>query len=366
MQKQNAILGTVVRITPPGREAAAEAAREATVEFEDGRSARLEPGDRRADGYLRVLEGLRNAGLPAYVEVEPATGRITVLRVPVVVRVEEVREDAAGDLEVALHVSHARHHLRRANPDFDALAAALRDARRTGDPVAVAETESHEIVAVIPFRPRAELLPPEPLPRPWFLLRLIRWILWWLRWRRCVSQRRAQELFDLVASTTCDPLTVPPPCIPFLYPDDGCWGRAHEMCRLMIQAGASPRKVWIYGRLATPTKNNPNCIVYWGWHVAPTLCVRRRLFWFFWWRREMVIDPSLFATPVTRATWKGVQGDPAAQLVGTSADVFHRSSGGNLTYDPTYAQTNAVLTTYRLALQTRSINVGPPPYANCP
>ena len=63
--------------------------------------------------------------------------------------------------------------------------------------------------------------------------------------------------------------------ISWLYPDDGCWGRAHEMCRLMINAGAHPRKVWIYGKLHTLTKNNPNCFVNWGWHVAPTLCVRK-------------------------------------------------------------------------------------------
>ncbi|MFI1360979.1 protein-glutamine glutaminase family protein [Streptomyces sp. NPDC020898] len=54
--------------------------------------------------------------------------------------------------------------------------------------------------------------------------------------------------------------------------------RANEMCRLMINNLRSPNKVWISGNLHVDTKNNPNCVVYWGWHVAPTLCVRRYLF----------------------------------------------------------------------------------------
>jgi hypothetical protein len=160
-----------------------------------------------------------------------------------------------------------------------------------------------------------------------------------------------------MSATSCDPLTVPPPCIPFLFPDDGCWGRAHEMCRLMIAMGLSPRKVWIDSSenhiLHVDTKNNLKCFVEWYWHVAPTLCVQGR---------TMVIDPSLFTTPVSVATWKSVQNDPAATLTFTDASFFTEGGGT----DPTYSATNAVLAYYRLALQTRSIQFGPPPYANCP
>lgn len=166
-----------------------------------------------------------------------------------------------------------------------------------------------------------------------------------------------------MAGTTCDPLTVPAPCIPFLYPDDGCWGRAHEVCRLMINMGLSPRKVWIDHSSGTwlhvNTKNNPQCYVEWGWHVAPTLCVRGPGFFQ---THRMVIDPSLFTTPVLEATWKGVQGDPNATLTHTGADQFWHGGGT----DPTYSASNAVLAQYRLALQNRANQVGPPPYANCP
>jgi hypothetical protein len=166
-----------------------------------------------------------------------------------------------------------------------------------------------------------------------------------------------------MAATSCDPLTVPAPCIPFRYPDDGCWARAHEMCRLMINLGLSPRKVWIDHSagsvLHVSTRNNPKCYVEWGWHVAPTLCVRGPTFFQ---TRRMVIDPSLFTSPVSEATWKGVQGDPNATLTHTGADQFWHGGGT----DPTYSASNAILAQYRLALQSRAVQVGAPPYANCP
>jgi len=138
-------------------------------------------------------------------------------------------------------------------------------------------------------------------------------------------------------------------------------GRASEMCRLMINMGLSPKKVWIQGSLHVSTKNNPNCQVFWGWHVAPTLCVRGPKFFQ---SQQMVIDPSLFATPVSQATWKGVQGDPGATLTPSAASIFYL--WGNVT-DPGYVQTNQVLANYRLQLQNRSLGPsGPPPYANCP
>lgn len=166
-----------------------------------------------------------------------------------------------------------------------------------------------------------------------------------------------------MAATTCNPLSVPAPCVPFLYPDDGCWAWSHEMCRLLIGMGLSPRKVWIDcsagGRLHVSTKNNPNCFVKWGWHVAPTLCVRGTSILH---AERMVIDPSLFGGPVSRSTWKGVQGDPGATLTDTDASVFWHGGGT----DPTYSASNAILAQYRLALQNRANQFGPPPYANGP
>jgi hypothetical protein len=262
----------------------------------------------------------------------------------------------------------------RANAEgFDELERRAREALVHGDPVIVTENDAHEIIDIRAFRPgpdggplpfpKPELFPKLPWPERWLrdILEFLIWWPWWpWRWGRCVSEKKAQQVFDALAATTCNPLTVPPPCIPFLYPDDGCWGRAHEMCRLMINMGLSPKKVWIQGGLHVSTKNNPTCNVWWGWHVAPTLCVNGPGRFQ---KREMVMDPALFDTPVTKATWKGVQGDANATLTDTDWTVFHLWSNST---DPTFTQTNQVLANYRAALQLRSLQVGPPPYAICP
>ena len=78
----------------------------------------------------------------------------------------------------------------------------------------------------------------------------------------------------------------------------------------------------------------------------------------------MVIDPSLFTTPVTEAVWKGIQGDPNATLTDTDRDIFIRPPFLPLHDDVVYTQTKVDLATYRLQLYNESIQNGPPPY--CP
>ena len=362
MANPNAIVGLITRVDPavdrPGVQMFRDRPDGITIQFEGDRSARLAPSDQAA-GQLEVLAELQRMRHPAYVEASPDTGVISRLLIPLVVQIASVTPGAEGAV-IELEISHARHFLRRSNPDFEELLRTLREAQGKGTPWIVTETDDHEIIDVRPFPHARELFRPEPA-NP---LRSL--------WQRligifkfgCIPQQKANQMFNLVAAQTCNPLTVPVPCIPFLYPDDGCWGRAHEMCRLMIAAGVSPSKVWIYGSLKTKTRNNPNCQVLWGWHVAPTLCVRKK--WFFV-TQTQVIDPSLFTAPVSTATWKGVQGDPNAQLVPSAWTIFWRGFNGATTTDPTYAQTNTVLATYRLMLKNRSLSgVGPPPYANCP
>lgn len=371
MKNPNAIVSTVLRLDPPP-ESRARPEEGFTVELEGERSVRLDPGDPRSPGFARVLDGIRKQGLPVYLEADPETSVVTRVLVPRVTRVLDIRPIDVGVLGVELERSHGRHVLRSGSPDFDDLARKLREALVHGGPVILTEDDAHEIIDIRSYHPGPEgPLPPFPRPElpprvpwPWRWLREIldfcRWRCWPWWWFRCVSDHTAQAVFAAMAQRSCDPLTVPAPCIPFLYPDDGCWGRAHEMCRLMIEMGRKPRKVWIQGSLYVVTANSPSCGVWWGWHVAPTLCVRGPgLFQ----TREMVIDPSLFGAPVTKEVWKGVQGDPNATLTDSDATIFYL--WGNVT-DPTYAQTNQVLATYRLMLQNRAVQHGPPPYANCP
>jgi len=352
MVNRNAVFGTISDIS--------RSERDITVSLTGDRTARFNPDDQRAPALASVLDDLRRQKMPAYLEIDPASGFITRVRIPDLVRVESIKESPSGDVSVTFERSHARYEVKRGSADAAELLAALREAAGKKQWLAMTSTDDFEVIDVRPYEPPFELPPFEPPP----LARWWEWWFWpwrWFWWLGCVSKTRAQQLFDLVAATNCNPSTVPVPCIPFMYPDNGCWARAHEMCRLMIAAGASPRKVWIQGSLHTPTRNHPNCFVNWGWHVAPTLCVRKS-WWWLWFSETQVIDPALFTTPVSQATWKGAQGDPSATLTPTSADQYYLGSGT----DPSYTQTNIDLATYRTKLKNRSANDGPPPYAHCP
>ena len=346
------------------------------VHLGNQRRVRVDPERPGTGGYFGVLEGLRQLRRPVYLEVDPQTSAITRLLIPTVSRVKNLSLGDDG-LEVELDNSHALHTVPSKTADAEEMEQTLREALHDGRVLIITEDDDHNIIDVRAFRPGpdGELppLPPFPEPRlpkwPWALPRLIdiwrwKWWPWW--WFCCVSSTRAQQIFDAMAVTTCNPLTVPPPCIPFMYPDDGCWGRAHEMCRLMLTMGITPAKVWIDKSgplLHADTRNNPQCFVEWYWHVAPTICVRRWRWCCFLWARDMVIDPSLFTTPVTKAQWKAVQNNPNATLTDTSWTQFWKSGGT----DPTFSASDGVLADHRMKLQVRSLtSVGPPPYANCP
>ena len=62
-------------------------------------------------------------------------------------------------------------------------------------------------------------------------------------------------------------------------------------------------------------------------------------------------------TPVSQATWKGVQGDPNATLTDSDASIYYLWGGVT---DPTYSDTNRVLAFNRLQLQNRAIQQGAP------
>ena len=372
MPNPNAIVSRIARFEPPVDQPILDILKAEgglSVVLEDNQVVRLDPEDERSPGFAQILEGLQKLEKPVYIEVNPETSTVSRLLIPHVSRVAAIKLIDEGVLDIQLELSHGRHTLREKSPDFKELEKQLREVLKSGAPVALTEDDSHEIIDVREYKPGPEeQLPSFPKPKlpdrlPWW-----RWPCWpwrwcwlcWWHWFFCISKTKAQQVFDAMNATSCDPLTVPVPCIPFLYPDDGCWGRAHEMCRLMIAMKLKPKKVWIQGSLNVSTANKPNCTVWWNWHVAPTLCVRGPGFFT---TRQMVIDPSLFDTPVTKATWKGVQSDPSATLTDSAASIFYL---WNNSTDPTYVQTNQVLATYRLMLQNRSITHGPPPYANCP
>ena len=172
-----------------------------------------------------------------------------------------------------------------------------------------------------------------------------------------LTLQQVKQLFDDMSVLSCDPSNAVSPCIPFMYPFDGCWARAHDMCRRMLVQGITPQKVWIHGSLTVKSANSPNCTVPWGWHVAPIVDVDLGNG-----PQSFVIDPSIFDEPVPQAVWASVQGDPNPTLTVTSWTIYIGNTTDPYAYNQPDPWMDADLTTYRNALQNES---PPPPYAVC-
>ena len=324
-----------------------------------GRVGLLDVSTAHGAVWSQVLDSLHQSQDPAYVEIDPVSTQITKVLIPYVVTIGDIRPSADNDgVEVELIISQAKHYLRKNHPLFDRLLAKLTAAQASGSRVAVTETPlGHEIMEVTDLPGEDRHLPGEPGTPASAAASPDADV-----GARAVPLSQAQRLFDLMNSKVCCPAGAAAPCIPFDYPDDGCWGRAHEMFRLMANEGSPPDKIWIFGNLRTGTSNNPHCEVFWGWHVAPTLLVDLGGH-----QEVHVIDPSLFPGPVPQATWAGVQGDPAALLIPSAGSVFFRNRSGSVVQtDPTFSASNGVLNTYRNQLRIRATGAdGPPPYPAC-
>jgi hypothetical protein len=374
MSNNHVIAGLVSHIDlPPLMTAAHRLSFESTpidVTFDNGETTSLDPSEPLSAGYAQILEDLRDAKIPGYVEINPETGSISRLLIPLQVKVVALANIGA-DVAVGLEISQAHRVLKRSNSQFDRLLKILEEAKDTGATVLVTDNEDHEIVDVRAWEKvttaqeltaldlAAEALSAESIKFEELADSDTVSATESASGIEAVTSQRLNELFKWLASGSCNPITVPPPCIPFLYPDDGCWGRAHEMVRRIVSVGNVPGKVWNYGNLKANTKNNPNCYVNWSWHVAPILAViGSPSYW--------VIDPSMFGKPVTVSQWKQAQADPASQINYTVWQVFNRSKAGQVTYDPNFTKTAQVLATYRAQLKLRSLTIGSPPYAYCP
>ncbi len=181
---------------------------------------------------------------------------------------------------------------------------------------------------------------------------------------RCVSSpAEAQELFDELRNQ---------PQIPFDYPVDCCYTRAHEMCRLLEAKGIECRKYWLFeegwgvspkselhpvdksgnpvefwNSDVTPPRPTP---VQWVYHVAPLVDVRQpdgRV-------EEMVLDPSLSDRPMTKEEWRRIQGDPPGAYgeESDSAAYFQNQKFGIREEDRDYSKTAAQLEAHRNSRDT--------------
>src|SRR5262245_9780041 len=152
-----------------------------------------------------------------------------------------------------------------------------------------------------------------------------------------ITEAEANKLFKELASQKH---------IPFDFPDDCCYSRAHEMCRIMNDKGVKCGKVWNYahnyprGGLEAVTPNHPDGHVNWCYHVAPTVKVQGGDGK----TKDMVMDPSLFDKPVTVGEWKKRQQDETSKIETTDDKPYFREPGDNrLSEDNDGAKTKAKL-----------------------
>jgi hypothetical protein len=125
------------------------------VRFESGQSGLLDMSVHRGAVWADVLRSLHERKQPAYVEIDPETGLITELLLPLRFGVGRIEPSEEG-LMVELIFSHGRHHLLRSNEDFDELRETLEAAKKRKTAVLVTETDEHEIVDVRPLDEPAE------------------------------------------------------------------------------------------------------------------------------------------------------------------------------------------------------------------
>ena len=128
-----------------------------------------------------------------------------------------------------------------------------------------------------------------------------------------VSYADATLIFDDMANE---------PDIPFRYPDDGCYARAHLMTYRIHERYDIPLesldKAYIRGSgtapdthltvdtdYSYPGQSSADGTVDWGWHIAPTVDVKNADGSI----TTMVIDPSLASRPLPLADWQALMND---------------------------------------------------------
>jgi hypothetical protein len=102
-----------------------------------------------------------------------------------------------------------------------------------------------------------------------------------------LTQKEAAALFQEFASN---------PEIPFGYPLDGCYARAHKMVMLMEKKGIISGKAWVTGDILVDTSMG---VAEWGYHVAPVVLVQEKNG-----PAPYVIDPSLSNSIIPFSEWK--------------------------------------------------------------
>jgi hypothetical protein len=123
-----------------------------SIRFGNSEVGQVDLSEPHAALWLAVLRSLHERQMPAYVEIDKRTKRITNLLQPKLQPVAEIQPMQEGpDLRIGFLNSHALHVLRRKHPRFKAFLDLLRQAQRNQTLVWVTDTlDTHEIIDVRP------------------------------------------------------------------------------------------------------------------------------------------------------------------------------------------------------------------------
>jgi|GEM_PF-1045184 len=153
-----------------------------------------------------------------------------------------------------------------------------------------------------------------------------------------LTKKKADALFNEMKAKKED--------IPFDYPYDCCYARAHMMCHLIKEQGIPCGKVWNYAHdypdgnsLRVDTPNAQQGHVNWRYHVAPMVKVADDSGNV----ESMVIDPSIFDHPVTEKEWKDIQHDAGSELKQSDDKAFFRQKDGTVYPDDDLSETKKSL-----------------------
>ncbi|MCP4581984.1 MAG: hypothetical protein GY839_10220 [candidate division Zixibacteria bacterium] len=316
-----------------------------TITFKTGQTGRLDLKDPLSAHWANMIDEQSQANQPVYVEIDEETSVITNVLVPRVFTVKQLETDERDNLLVHLHQSSAIHAVLHSDPDFAAMRDSLQIAMEDGSERLITCTRDDlEIIDVRtptgnPSGPSET--PPPPTPDP------------------PVTPDRATQIFNDMNSETCAACNPSSTCIPFLFPDDGCWIRAHLMAYDMrdYTPPEDPEKIYIQGSLDPFVPNHPDCrLPYgWGWHIAPTLMVTLP-----GGDEKRVIDPSLASAPVSETEWKNLNNPLSTPTLTPLAWTVYNPVLNNTATD---AQAQSAMQYYRNALKTRCLQFGPPPYS---
>lgn len=162
-----------------------------------------------------------------------------------------------------------------------------------------------------------------------------------------LSEVEAQNIFDILAIESH---------IPFDYPPDCCYSRAHEMCRIMEENGVECKKYWLFDQHWGSSKQKaslapkdshgkailfPNLVgskVAWVYHVAPIVKVRKADGTV----EDRIIDPSISSKPIRKDEWEGIMGSPAGSYAEESgSDAYFQNKKKKIYLaDPMGKETN--------------------------